>query len=176
MPWPKEVLQDDESPPHHDPEIWQEVYEAEKKRVDEQILRILDCIYRMAGPEPPYNDWKAHRNWEERYDAAWKYYHEDIPTQKADQAAQRGTRVSWQRIRRIVFERDGAICQICGAQLKWDVNYECGHIVDRIMGGSDRPSNLLAMCIRCNRDLKPLHGSKAEFFDWAQQIGALGSW
>ena len=42
----------------------------------------------------------------------------------------------WETIRANVYKRDGGICQVCFKKTSWDV-YECGHIVDRVVGGSE---------------------------------------
>lgn len=69
-------------------------------------------------------------------------------------------------IREQVYRRDKAICRVCGRKLNWDI-YECGHIVDRVVGGSDELTNLAAMCLICNR-LKPIHRTKEEFAEWCK--------
>jgi hypothetical protein len=61
------------------------------------------------------------------------------------------------------------VCQVCGDALEWQ-EYECGHIIDCCVGGSDRLSNLVCMCIVCNR-LKPLTETRAEYMAWARQGG-----
>lgn len=78
----------------------------------------------------------------------------------------RGTEADWKAIRKQVFQRDGGVCHVCGRDVSWD-GYECGHIVDRVCGGTDRPSNLVTMCIICNR-LKPMHESRAEYLAWIE--------
>lgn len=82
---------------------------------------------------------------------------------------QRGTEVNWKATRRKVFDRDQGVCHVCGSQVAWD-NYECGHIIDRVCGGSDRLSNLVTMCVLCNR-LKPMHRTRAEYLDWIEDGG-----
>lgn len=71
---------------------------------------------------------------------------------------------SWSVIRRRIFYRDFKRCQACGDELT-ERNYWCGHVVDRIIGGSDEDGNLVTMCAICE-DLKPLHESRAEFDAW----------
>lgn len=81
----------------------------------------------------------------------------------------------WASLRNTVFERDGGICQVCGFPVSpfkgKSSSYECGHIIDRMIGGPDKVSNLLCMCSRCNQ-WKPLHESIAEFEAWRQ----AGAW
>jgi hypothetical protein len=61
-----------------------------------------------------------------------------------------------------VLERNGYTCQMCGAAagdpdpLGTDrtVRLTIGHIVDKIRGGDDTPSNLRAVCMNCNEGLQ----------------------
>jgi hypothetical protein len=88
---------------------------------------------------------------------------------RAAEAALRGTPLTWDQTRQLIWERDGGVCQVCGDAITWQ-EYECGHIIDRCVGGSDRLSNLVCMCIVCNR-LKPLTETRAEYMAWARQGG-----
>lgn len=76
----------------------------------------------------------------------------------------RRTRLSWRSLRRAVFERDGGICQACLCRVGkvWDA----GHLVDRIVGGSDTLTNLYLSCVHCNRTVKPIHRTLAEARAW----------
>jgi hypothetical protein len=78
----------------------------------------------------------------------------------------RGTEADWRATRRQVYERDRGICHVCGRDVAWDA-YECGHIIDRVCGGTDRPSNLVTMHALCNQ-LKPLHETRAEYLAWVE--------
>lgn len=60
--------------------------------------------------------------------------------------ARGGSTRSWRRVRQRILRRDQHRCQLCGAPAD-DVD----HIVKWIDGGSDDPSNLRAICSRCNR-------------------------
>jgi 5-methylcytosine-specific restriction endonuclease McrA len=82
----------------------------------------------------------------------------------------RATEQSWKTIRKFVYERDSAICHVCGTDTPWST-YECGHIIDRMCDGSDRPSNLVVMCWNCNQH-KPPHTSRAEYVAWIES----GDW
>ena len=92
-------------------------------------------------------------------------------TEAAEKAAQRATRFTWQQIRQIIWERDQGICQVCGVSLLPEL-YECGHIIDRFVGGSDRLSNLVAMCVVCNQ-LKPFTESHDLYVAWASTGGPI---
>lgn len=50
------------------------------------------------------------------------------------------------KIRAAVLERDGGICQRCGA-----VATDAGHIIAESHGGPYTPDNLQAECTLCNR-------------------------
>ena len=75
--------------------------------------------------------------------------------------------MSWARLRREVYARDKGRCRVCMARVGrvWDA----GHLVDRIVGGSDELDNLVLMCARCNRTLKPITRTRAEAFAWLEQ-------
>jgi hypothetical protein len=54
----------------------------------------------------------------------------------------------WKKIRAFVIERDGGICQYCGAEAaKPDVD----HVLPLSRGGSNREDNLVTACPTCNR-------------------------
>lgn len=77
---------------------------------------------------------------------------------------QRGTSESWSIIRSRVFARDRGVCLVCGLPILSD-DWECGHIIDRCVGGTDRDANLVAMHTMCNR-IKPLHETRDAYFAW----------
>lgn len=83
----------------------------------------------------------------------------------------RGTEADWRTTRRKVYLRDNGICHVCGRDVPWD-GYECGHIIDRVCGGTDRPSNLVTMHILCNQ-MKPFHETRAEYLAWIDSGGWL---
>ncbi len=91
----------------------------------------------------------------------------------AKQAAQRATRMSWAKTRKQIWERDRAVCQVCGVNLHQSI-YECGHIIDRTVGGSDRLANLVAMCVVCNQ-LKPFTETIDLYLEWARTGGPVWS-
>lgn len=78
----------------------------------------------------------------------------------------------WHKARRLVWERDGAKCRVCGRYLTQE-QYECGHIIDRVCGGSDQLHNLVVMCRICNQ-LKPLTPTREEYTAWALAGGGVG--
>ncbi|WP_298337559.1 type II CRISPR RNA-guided endonuclease Cas9 [Ferrimicrobium sp.] len=60
------------------------------------------------------------------------------------------------------IERQGSQCLYCGTSIGWD-NTEIDHIVPRATGGSNRVSNLAAVCRRCNAEK-----GKQPFGQWAK--------
>lgn len=77
--------------------------------------------------------------------------------------------VGWKKTAQLVYERDGGLCHVCMRTVE-RVDYECGHIIDRMVGGTDRLSNLVTMCIVCNR-MKPPHETRAEYLAWLDAGG-----
>ena len=56
----------------------------------------------------------------------------------------------WQRVRRVVYERDGGVCMECGKDVKRDA-YHVDHIKPLAAGGAEWDlSNLETLCPRCN--------------------------
>lgn len=77
-----------------------------------------------------------------------------------------------QRIRRIVFDRDGSRCVICGVgsgeqypgEPTSRATMTIGHRIAQALGGSDRPDNLRTECSRCNEPRRE-EGRRPERFD-----------
>ena len=86
---------------------------------------------------------------------------------------QRKTDESWGRIRLRIWDRDNGVCQVCGERIRFE-HYECGHIVDRVCGGSDLDDNLVVMCSSCNR-WKPCHETRQEYDAWVAAGGVLSN-
>jgi len=64
-------------------------------------------------------------------------------------------------IRRMIFERDAGICQVCGEEVDFygpntvspfmeKSKAHIDHIVPVCAGGGDDPSNLRLLCMSCN--------------------------
>ena len=56
-----------------------------------------------------------------------------------------GSSSKWRRIRQTIINRDRC-CQMCGTEEKLTVD----HIIPRVLGGDDNPSNLQVLCGSCN--------------------------
>lgn len=108
---------------------------------------------------------QCHMSWEE---AVLKVKVDNA--KRAETLAKRQTTQSWSTIRRRIFKRDKGICQVCG--LDCSEYWECGHIIDRMAGGTDLDDNLVVMCYYCNR-LKPIHETKEEYDEWAAKGGPV---
>jgi 5-methylcytosine-specific restriction protein A len=55
----------------------------------------------------------------------------------------------WRRLRRFILARDLWLCQIEGPTCTRDATC-VDHIIPKIRGGTDHPSNLRAACVPCN--------------------------
>jgi 5-methylcytosine-specific restriction endonuclease McrA len=145
--------------------------EAGKRRLIDAIGRLPSREERSKSGVPLFTAYEQHQV---ELTALKKRYLEDEPYRVASEAALRGTisrnGAEWAELRSRVWERDRGMCQVCGENV--GENYECGHIIDRVIGGSDRLSNLVCMCVVCNR-LKPLTETRAEYLAWASQGGPV---
>ena len=55
---------------------------------------------------------------------------------------------TWQKLKRMVFNRDEFICKYCGLLTE---KPECDHIIPICRGGSNQLNNLATACLPCNR-------------------------
>jgi 5-methylcytosine-specific restriction endonuclease McrA len=83
--------------------------------------------------------------------------------------------LGWAALRRAIYKRDRGICQVCLTRVgrQWD----CGHLVERYLGGPDSLENCYLSCVHCNRGGdKPVHTTLPEALAWlaAQQEMARG--
>lgn len=69
--------------------------------------------------------------------------------------------------RKVVYERDGGKCRVCGEKVSFDV-FHMGHAVDHAVGGGDGLDNLVLMCKPCNRT-KPMHPTREAFEAWLEK-------
>ena len=83
----------------------------------------------------------------------------------------RGTNEQWAKIRWRIFHRDNGICAVCKNEVDFSKEYECGHIIARMYGGTDLDYNLVVMCVMCNR-MNPEHQTREAFEAWV----AAGYW
>jgi hypothetical protein len=59
-------------------------------------------------------------------------------------------RGSVRRLRRLIWERDRGVCQLCGVQTVFDQYMHVDHIYPVFSGGCDHPENLRTTCATCN--------------------------
>jgi hypothetical protein len=79
---------------------------------------------------------------------------------------------TWATIAARIWRRDNHVCQVCGQGIP-SCYYHCGHIVDRMCGGSDEDDNLVVMCNACNMG-KPPHETREEYAAWVAAGGYFG--
>jgi HNH endonuclease len=58
-------------------------------------------------------------------------------------------RAAWQRIRKLVRERDGNCCPGCGASGEW-AKLSVHHLLPASLGGTDDMANLVTVCSDCH--------------------------
>ncbi len=61
-------------------------------------------------------------------------------------------------LRRLVHERDGNACVLCG----WPYGLDCHHVIFRSGGGEDVSTNLVSLCRKCHTIYA--HGRKAKAY------------
>mgnify|MGYP000170916768 CR=1 FL=1 len=66
---------------------------------------------------------------------------------------QQGYGSSWDKLRKVILERDNHLCQMCLAKGRPVPGNQCDHKIPKAKGGTDDPSNLWILC-------KPYHLEK----------------
>jgi hypothetical protein len=168
---------DDEEHRQLDLFIWGDALVGAQERAQRLFMQMIrggafeiPSVTELAATGVPFIEAaRQHESIIAQMKARQRWLREDEPYRQAAEAALKGTTLSWDQTRQLIWERDGGACQVCGDSITWQ-QYECGHIIDRCVGGSDRLSNLVCMCILCNR-LKPLTKTRAEYLAWARQGG-----
>ncbi len=56
-----------------------------------------------------------------------------------------GSQAAWRKLRLAIISRDGPDCVLCGRP-----GNSVDHIIPRNQGGTNDPSNLRVLCVRCN--------------------------
>jgi 5-methylcytosine-specific restriction protein A len=93
---------------------------------------------------------------------------------------QRGYGAGWQRLRKVVIQRDRGLCQLCKAQGIVRAGTDVDHIQAKADGGTDALTNLRLLCASCHRrvtargndDIGPEPGCDARGFP----TGAAHHW
>lgn len=65
---------------------------------------------------------------------------------------QKGDQYGFENVKSYVRSRDNYICQMCGKKVNNIMNH-IHHIIWRENGGSDRPNNLMLVCMGCHRKI-----------------------
>ena len=81
-------------------------------------------------------------------------------------------------LRAVILDRNGFICQMCGAVAGEPHPYDptrrtrlhIGHIIDKSMGGSDEPANLRAICSVCNEGASNITPDRPTFIKLKSQV------
>lgn len=135
----------------------------------EQLFENLVAVWLKLGRQPKYQDLiKEHSlfsagtyenrfgTWRKALEAFVSWANEGAvqpteclsPPQPSSQP--RGTRnINW-RLRALVLMRDGARCQLCGAEAREGAKLHVDHIVPWSKGGATVLSNLRVLCHVCN--------------------------
>jgi Homing endonuclease associated repeat/HNH endonuclease len=135
---------------------------------NEQLFENLVTVWLKLGRQPKYDDMKKEHSlfsagtydnrfgtWRKGLEAFVSWANEGISPELAISADQptelrRGTRnINW-RLRAIVLMRDGARCQMCGAEARNGAQLHVDHILPWSKGGTTTLENLRILCNVCN--------------------------
>ena len=135
---------------------------------NEQLFENLVTVWLKLGRQPKYDDMKKEHSlfsagtydnrfgtWRKGLEAFVSWANEGISpdlTISADQPTElrRGARnINW-RLRAIVLMRDGARCQMCGAEARNGAQLHVDHILPWSKGGTTTLENLRILCNVCN--------------------------
>ena len=68
-----------------------------------------------------------------------------------------------------IFEREGRVCQLCGATERLELD----HIIPYSISRNSEPDNLRVLCVQCNRAMRsPRKDSRLPLSEWYNQIEA----
>lgn len=73
------------------------------------------------------------------------------PDSKRGNRHERGYGFAWERLRQTIMERDSFLCQPCKRNGYVTAAKQVDHITPKANGGTDDPSNLEAICVRCHK-------------------------
>jgi hypothetical protein len=85
----------------------------------------------------------------------------------------KATRAVQDAARRIVRERDGQRCQMCGRWLWESGSYSVHHRLNRGRGGSAKLERASILITACGDGARGCHGKVTENPEWANSIGWL---
>jgi hypothetical protein len=135
---------------------------------NEQLFENLVTVWLKLGRQPKYDDMKREHSlfsagtydnrfgtWRKGLEAFVSWANEGISPDLIISGNQptelrRGTRnINW-RLRAIVLMRDGARCQMCGAEARNGAQLHVDHILPWSKGGTTTLENLRILCNVCN--------------------------
>ncbi|OIQ88399.1 HNH endonuclease [mine drainage metagenome] len=135
---------------------------------NEQLFENLVTVWLKFGRQPKYQDLtkknslfssgtyeKRFGTWRKALEAFVAWANEDINPETTPQATssprQRRTprNINW-RLRALVLMRDGARCQLCGAEARNGATLHVDHVVPWNKGGKTTFDNLQVLCHVCN--------------------------
>jgi len=154
---------------------WLKALEAaglEKSRnlhlTNEQLFENLVAVWLKLGRQPKYQDLKKSTSsfssgtyenrfgtWRKALEAFVEWANEGIapesaPSRRSASQRRRTPRnINW-RLRALVLMRDGARCQLCGAEAREGAKLHVDHVVPWIKDGETTLENLQVLCNVCN--------------------------
>lgn len=72
--------------------------------------------------------------------------------QQGRSSSARGYGGHWKKLRKVVIQRDGGLCQPCRREGRVTTFTEVDHIVPKAEGGTDSHDNLQCICDPCHRE------------------------
>ena len=61
---------------------------------------------------------------------------------------------TWRPLKQYVYQRDGGQCQYCKEQTQYEYTH-CHHVLELFEGGTNHPSNLKTLCVKCHKGRHP---------------------
>jgi hypothetical protein len=143
----------------------------------EQLFENLVSVWLKLGRQPKYQDLTKEQShfsagtyenrfgsWRKALEAFVSWANEGVPPTEGPLPTQtttqpRGPRnINW-RLRALVLMRDGARCQLCGAEARNGAKLHVDHVVPWSKGGPTALHNLRVLCHVCNigkSDVEPI--------------------
>ncbi|MGA8149004.1 MAG: HNH endonuclease [Gallionellaceae bacterium] len=135
---------------------------------NEQLFENLVAVWLKLGRQPKYQDLtrenslfssgtyeKRFGTWRKALEAFVAWANEGVAPEPATQNAsplqlRRTPRnINW-RLRALVLMRDGARCQLCGAEARNRATLQIDHVIPWSKGGETKLENLQVLCHVCN--------------------------
>jgi 5-methylcytosine-specific restriction endonuclease McrA len=65
---------------------------------------------------------------------------------------------TWIPLKQWVYQRDNGICQYCNLPVEYRKSH-CHHVLELSENGTNHPSNLKTLCIKCHKKRHPFMGN-----------------